>query len=223
MKLAEEVNSMTNEQLIERLNWRYAVKRFDPARKISDDDWATLEQSLLLAPSSYGLQPWRFYVITDEQVKIELRQYSYDQPQIEECSHLVIFAARKNAGPEDIERYLDRVIDVRGTKREELEILSGMMHGSQKQAVEQGTLNEWAARQCFISLGFLLSASAVLEIDACPMEGFLPAEYDKHLKINDEGYFSVVACSLGYRDSNNDWLLNLDKVRYDPSEVIKKI
>ncbi len=214
---------LTNKELVERLNWRYAVKRFDSSRKIAAEDWETLEKSLLLAPSSYGLQPWKFYVITDEQVKKELRALSFDQPQIEECSHLVVFAARKDADGRDIERLIDRIVEVRGTSREELEILRGMMHGSQKQAAEQGTLNEWAARQCFISLGFLLSAAAVLEIDACPMEGFKPAAYDKHLGIGDDGYFSVVACSLGYRDKENDWLESLEKVRYDASEVIKRI
>lgn len=222
--LEEVVNgNLTNKQLVEKLNWRYAVKRFDPVRKISDEDWETLEQSLLLAPSSYGLQPWKFYVVTDAQVKKELRSFSFEQPQIEECSQLVVLAARKDSDGADIERLINRIIEVRGTDREELEVLRGMMHGSQKQAAEQGILNEWAARQCFISLGFLLSAAAVLGIDACPMEGFQNAAYDKHLGIDEDGYFSVVACSLGYRDKENDWLENLEKVRYDRSEVIKRI
>ena len=214
---------VTNEQLLEQLNWRYAVKRFDSSRKIPDEDWSTLEKALLLAPSSYGLQPWKFYVVTDESVKQELRAYSYDQPQIVECSHLVVISALKDAGANDIERYLDRIIEVRDTPKEELEVLRGMMYGSQKAARENGALNDWSSRQCFIALGFLLSAAAMRGIDACPMEGFVPAEYDKSLGIDGDGYFSVVACTLGYRDPKEDWLGKLEKVRYDPSEVFKRI
>jgi len=214
---------VTNEQLLEQLNWRYAVKRFDASRKISDQDWTTLERALLLAPSSYGLQPWKFYVVTDEVVRKELRAHSYDQPQIEECSHLVVISALKDAGAADIERYLDRIIEVRKTPREELEVLREMMYGSQKAARESGSLNDWSARQCFIALGFLLSAAAMLGIDACPMEGFEAEKYDKSLGIEQDGYFSVVACALGYRDPEEDWLGKLEKVRYEPSEVFKRV
>ncbi|NNE67548.1 MAG: NAD(P)H-dependent oxidoreductase [Pyrinomonadaceae bacterium] len=216
------MTTLSNEQLLERLQWRYAVKRFDPARTIGDEDWSTLEEALLLSPSSYGLQPWKFYVVKNPDVKKRLRSHSYDQPQIEECSHLVVIAALKDAQPDDIERYLDRIVEVRNTPRKELEVLRGMMHGSQKQAREQGALNDWSARQCFIALGFLLSSAAILGIDACPMEGFVPNEYDRILGIQDDGYFSVVACALGYRDQNEDWLSNLEKVRYEPDDVFTR-
>lgn len=214
---------VTNEQLLEQLHWRYAVKRFDTERRISESDWETLEKALLLAPSSYGLQPWKFYVVTDPEVKKQLRAQSYDQPQIVECSHLVVISALKDADAEAIERLLDRIIEVRGTPPEELEVLKNMMHGSQKTAREQGVLNDWSARQCFIALGFLLSSAALRGIDACPMEGFVPEKYDEILGIEDEGYFSVVACALGFRDLENDWLGKLEKVRYDASDVIKRI
>lgn len=214
---------VTNEQLLEQLRWRYAVKRFDPEKRISEQDWKTLEQVLLLAPSSYGLQPWKFYVVTDPEMKAELRAYSYDQPQIVECSHLVVISALKDADAGDIERLLNRIMEVRGTPPEELEILKDMMHGSQKAARESGELNNWSAKQCFIALGFLLSAAALRGIDACPMEGFKPEKYDEVLGIDADGYFSVVACALGFRDKENDWLGSLEKVRFDESEVFKKI
>ena len=211
-----------NKELEDRLNWRYAVKRFDPDKKIKEADWKAMEGSLLMAPSSYGLQPWKFYVVSDQEMKIKLRVHSWDQPQIEECSHLVVISALKDASPEHIDRYIDRIIEVRGTQREELDVLKGMMIGSQDQARKNGSLNDWSARQCFIALGFLLSAAAFRGIDACPMEGFIPEEYDNLLGIEDDGYFSVVACALGYRNEETDWLSKLEKVRFEEEDVFKR-
>jgi nitroreductase len=213
---------MTNEELIEKLTWRYAVKRFDATRKISDADWKTLEDALILSPSSYGLQPWKFYVVTDENVKKELLPHAWNQPQIVESSHLIVIAAKQNANPSDIEKYVDRIVEVRGTKREDLEMLKGMMLNSQKMATESGFINEWSARQCFIALGNIMTAAAMLEIDACPMEGFIPPEFDRVLGIKEEGFASVVVCAVGYR-SSEDWLGKLPKVRYENSVVVKHI
>jgi len=216
-------NLISNEDLIRQLNWRYAVKRFDPLKKVSAEDWEALEDALILAPSSYGLQPWRFYVVTDDEIRKELQTYSWNQPQITECSQVVVIAARKDAKPEDINKYLKRITEVRGTPAEELEILKGMMLGSQKAAAENGLINEWAARQCFIALGVLLSAAAIRGIDTCPIEGFLPDEYDRLLGIESDGYFSVVVGAIGYRDKDEDWLGKLPKVRYPKSDVVKRI
>jgi nitroreductase len=213
---------MTNEQLIEKLNWRYAVKSFDATRKISDSDWKTLEDALVLSPSSYGLQPWKFYVVTDENTKKELLPHAWNQPQITEASHLIVIAAKQNANPSDIEKYVDRIIEVRGTKREDLEMLKGMMLNSQKMATESGFINEWSARQCFIALGNIMTAAAMLEIDACPMEGFIPPEFDRILGIREEGFASVVVCAVGYR-SSEDWLAKLPKVRFENSDLVKHI
>ncbi len=216
-------NLVSNKVLTDQLKWRYAVKRFDPKKKISDEDWDALEDSLVLSPSSYGLQPWKFYVISDEQAKKELLPYSFNQPQTIECSHLVVIAAKKDTDPKDIEKYLEYLMEVRGTPPEELEMLKTMMLGAQKQNSDSGFINEWAARQCFISLGFLLTAAAMRGIDACPMEGFLAEEYDRVLKIGKDGYFSVVACAVGYRDIEKDWLSKLGKIRYKKEEIIKRI
>jgi nitroreductase len=218
-----EQNLISNDSLLSQLNWRYAVKKFDPAEKISSEDWEALEDALILSPSSYGLQPWKFVVVTDEEVRKELVVHSWNQPQIVECSHLVVIAAKKDSDPDDIEKYLNRVMEVRGTPESELEVLKGTMLESQKTAVEKGFINEWSARQCFISLGFLLSAAAVRGIDSCPIEGFIPEEYDRVLGIDSDGYFSVVVCALGYRNSEDDWLSKLGKVRFPKEEIIKRI
>ena len=213
---------MTNTELIEKLNWRYAVKRFDSTKKISDADWKTLEEALILSPSSYGLQPWKFYVVTDENVKKELQPHAWNQPQLVEASHIIVIAAKKDADANDIEKYVNRVMEVRGTKAEDLAMIKGMMLNSQKMATENGFINEWSARQCFIALGNILTAAAMLGIDTCPMEGFLPQQFDQVLGIDKEGYFSVVVCAVGYR-SDEDWLSKLAKVRYENEDLVKHI
>ena len=216
-------NIVSNEELVEQLNWRYAVKRFDPTRKISDEDWEALEHSLVLSPSSYGLQPWKFYVIADEDKKKELQKHSWNQPQVVECSHLVVLAAKTDAKEEDIELHLNRIVEVRVTPMETLEPMKQMLIGAQKQATESGIINEWSTRQCFLALGFLLMSAAMRGIASCPMEGFEPHEYDRVLGIEEDGYFSSVVCSLGYRDEKEDWLSKLEKVRYEKSELVKRI
>src|ERR1700691_5500039 len=102
------MNTLDNNQLIEQLNWRYATKQFDPQRKISAHDWATLEEALLLTPSSYGLQPWKFIVVADPAIREKLVAASWGQRQVAEASHLVVFAVKKNLGEEDIDHHLNR-------------------------------------------------------------------------------------------------------------------
>ncbi|MCB1024104.1 MAG: NAD(P)H-dependent oxidoreductase [Acidobacteria bacterium] len=214
---------ISNAELIEQLKWRYAVKVFDREKKISDEDWQALEDTLVLAPSSYGLQPWKYYVISDPETRQKLLPCSFHQKQTVDCSHLVVIAARKDTCPNDIEKYIERIIEVRGTPPEELEAMKNVMIGMRKAAADAGVINEWAARQCFISLGFLMTAAAIRGIDTCPMEGFVPEEYDRILNIAEDGYFSVVVCALGYRHEERDWLGKLPKVRFEKEDVIKQI
>ena len=99
--------------VLEQLDWRYAVKKFDPSRKLSPDDWATLERAMTLAPSSFGLSPWKFVVITSAALKEQLTAASWGQPQVKDCSHLVVFAVRKGVDAEYVGRFIDRVSEVR--------------------------------------------------------------------------------------------------------------
>ncbi|MEZ5344371.1 MAG: NAD(P)H-dependent oxidoreductase [Pyrinomonadaceae bacterium] len=214
---------ISNKELIDQLRWRYAVKMFDPEAKIPDEDWQALEETLVLSPSSYGLQPWKYYVVEDPQIREKLLPHSFNQKQVVDCSHLVVIAARKDTCPDYIGKYVDRIIEVRGTPPEELEAMKNVMISVQKSATDEGIIDEWAARQCFISLGFLMTAAALRGIDTCPMEGFIPAEYDRILDIENDGYFSVVVCALGYRNDKLDWLGKLKKVRFEKEEVIKRI
>lgn len=219
--LAENTqNKISNDTILEKLNWRYAVKKFDATRKISDADWDTLEQSLILAPSSYGLQPYKFIVVTDEQLKQELTPAAYGQTQIADCSHLVVIAFKKTLTDGDVEHLVDRIVEVRQQPREPLADYENTMKFGAKKHVEEGTIETWNSRQAYITLGFLLETAALLNVDSCPMEGFHPAEFDRILGLTD--YTSVVLCPLGYRDEANDYMANQAKVRFPKDELIDR-
>jgi nitroreductase len=211
---------ISNQTVLEQLNWRYAVKKFDASRKISDEDWNTLENSLILAPSSYGLQPYKFIVVTDENLKAELTPAAYGQTQIADCSHLVVVAYKKVLTDGDIEHFVDRIVELRGTPREQLAEYEATMKGAAKKNVDDGTIETWNSRQSYLALGFLLETAALLGFDACPMEGFHPAEFDRILGLTD--YSSVVLCAVGYRDAANDYMANQAKVRFPIEELIDR-
>ena len=213
-------NLPTGETIIEQLNWRYAVKKFDSTKKISDDDWNTLEHSLILAPSSYGLQPFKFIVVTDQELKEKLTPAAYGQTQIADCSHLVVIAYKKVLTDADVAHYVDRIVEVRNAPRESFKDYEDTMKASAQKALDEGYIETWNSRQAYIALGFLMETAALIEVDACPMEGFDPAQFNETLGLTD--YSAVVLCPLGYRDRENDWLANLPKVRFLKEELIEK-
>jgi nitroreductase len=208
------------DHLLEALNWRYATKKFDPARKISDADWTAIEDALVLAPSSFGLQPWRFYLVKNPALLAQLPEHSWNQTQPVDCSHFVVFAQRKNLSNSDVDTFIQRVADVRGAAKESLEGYRGMMAGFVKTATEQGWLNPWAARQVYIALGQAMTAAALLGIDTCALEGINPAKYDEILGITNEGYTALCGLAFGYR-SPEDGYATMKKVRYAKQDVIR--
>jgi nitroreductase len=216
-----ENNLPSGETIVEQLNWRYAVKKFDAAKRISDENWNTLEHSLILAPSSYGLQPYKFIVVTDEVVKKELTPAAYGQTQIADCSHLVVVAYKKVLTDADVAHFVDRIVEVRNLPRESMADYENTMKASAQKAINEGYIETWNSRQAYIALGFLLETAALLEVDACPMEGFDPAEFNRILGLED--YSAVALCPLGYRDRENDWMANLPKVRFLNEELIQRI
>jgi len=207
-------------QLDAALAWRYATKVFDPARKIPADVWAALERSLVATPSSYGLQPWKFLVITDPALRARLRPASWNQAQVTDCSHHVVFLGRTEMAERDVQRLIDATAAARGIPAAAIEgyknmMLKDVVHGSRGKFAA-----EWAARQCYIALGQFMLACASLGIDACPMEGFDPVQYDAILGLDGTGYHAVVACPAGYRAAGDKYA-SLAKVRYPLSEVVE--
>ena len=206
--------------LIAALNWRYATKVFDPSRKISDADLKILEQSLVLTPSSFGLQPYRFLVVTDPQLKARLREVSWGQSQVTDCSHLVVFLARKQMTEADVDHYIQRIAQVRNDQPENLASYKGMMVGTLVTGPRAATVAEWAARQAYIALGQFMASAALLGLDACPMEGLDPAKYDEILGLQDTPFRTVVACPVGYR-AEGDKYASLAKVRFPVEELVE--
>jgi len=214
------MNSIGHADVLRQLNWRYAVKKFDTSRTISNEDWNTLEQSLVLTPSSFGLQPWKFVVITDPAIKAKLPAISWGQKQVVEASHIVVFAIRKNLSESDIERFVERTAEVRGSAIESLAGFKKMLVGTLlKGSID---LNHWASLQVYIALGQFMTTAAVLGIDTCPMEGIDPAKYDELLGLNDIGFATSVACVAGYRAADDKYAF-LPKVRFRSDDVIMKL
>ena len=207
--------------ILQHLSWRYATKKFDATKRIPDATWSALEQSLILTPSSFGLQPWRFVVITDPAVKAKLPAISWNQTQPQDASHFVVLAARKTLTPADIDHFIATTAKTRNAPVESLTPYKNMMLGTiGKAPAEQ--LEHWAKHQCYIALGFLMATAALLEVDACPMEGIVHAEYDKLLDLPAKGYTATVGCALGYRAADDKYAA-APKVRYPASEVVLRV
>jgi nitroreductase len=211
---------VSNETVLRQLQWRHATKKFDAAKQISHEDWTTLEQALVLTPSSYGLQPWKFVVITDPATKQQLLPLSWGQRQIVDASHVVVFAIRHNLSEADIDRYLARIVEVRGGTVEALAGFRRMMVGGL--LAGELNLNHWASLQVYIALGQFMTTAAMLGIDTCPMEGIEPAKYDQVIGLDKLGYGTVVACVAGYRASDDKYA-SAAKVRFKPEDVVLRI
>lgn len=208
--------------MIKTLEWRYATKIFNPNRRIPEADWNALLESLHLSPSSLGLQMWKFIDVREPSVRAELRSVSWDQPQVTDSSHLVVFCARRDFSTEDVQRYLERIVEVRGVTMESLNLYRDRiveLAGSKSPDV----LKAWLERQVYIALGFMMSCAANLRIDTCALEGMDPAAYDRILKLEDSPYYTLCALALGYRDEEADKYARLAKVRFDRGDVIQVI
>ncbi len=210
----------TPESLLAALHWRYATKAFDPSRTIPAGTWATLESSLILTPSSFGLQPWKFLVITDPALKARLRPHCWNQSQVTDCSHLIVFCAKQELDEAYVDQFIGLTAERRGAPVEALkgyrDIIAASVLG---EGAIASMLPEWAARQAYIALGQFMLSAAMLEIDTCPMEGFVPDLVDAELGLPERGLKAVVLCPAGYR-SPEDKYATAPKVRWHASEVI---
>jgi nitroreductase len=203
----------------EALEWRYATKKFDATRTIPAETWAALERALVLAPSSFGLQPWRFIVVRDRAARERLSVASWGQRQPIDCSHFVVFAGRKGYDASDLERFISRTAEVRGVSKESLKGYADIIAGSAEKARQGGYLDSWMGRQVYIALGQFMASAALLGVDTCPMEGIDPAQYDKILGLAELGYSALCAGAAGYR-APDDKYASAPKVRFKAEDVI---
>lgn len=213
--------TLTPERLLQVLQWRYATKRFDPTRRIPDDTWHALEQSLVLAPSSFGLQPWKFVVVGDPDLRAELRKQSWHQSQVTDADRYVVFTALRTTNDDDVDRYLQCASAVRGTPVEAMAGYGKVIKDFLVKGWAAKDLFGWNARQAYIALGQFMTAAAALGVDTCPMEGIDANGYDRVLGLHGSRYATLCACAVGYRAADDKYATT-PKVRYAADEVIER-
>ena len=211
----------TPAQLISALEWRYATKLFD-TKKLPADAWTALEKSLQLAPSSFGLQPWKFIVVENPEIRAKLRPVSWGQSQVTDASHLVVFTRRTEMTEKDVDAFYNQMISDRHADASKLEAYRQMMLGGVVKGKDATAQKEWAARQVYIALGQFMAAAAMIGVDTCALEGIDAAAYDDILGLKGSGYETLVGCAAGYR-SADDKYAGMKKVRFPMTRIFAKI
>jgi nitroreductase len=213
--------SISPDALLESLNFRYATKAFDSSRKLPADIFAALKSSLALAPSSFGLQPWKFILVESTEIREKLKSASWGQPQVTEASHFLVLATRTDLTQNDIDKWISRLAEIQETPLENLAGYAGMI-SSFTGAMSIAEKQAWNTRQVYIALGQLMTSAALLGIDTCPLEGISPNEYDDILGLKNSGYATAVACALGYRSADDKYAA-AKKARFNEDDLFSVI
>ena len=210
---------MTN--IIEALNWRYAIKQYDPEKKLTEEQVNTLFEAVRMSPSSFGLQPYKIINIKNPEIRAKLRAAGYNQPQITDASQFLVFTVPTNLGEKDVDAFIQLTAETRGASLDSLKDYSDMLKkGIAGRTPEQNIV--WAAKQAYIALGVLLTSAAIEKIDASPMEGFDPKQFDEILGLKEYGLTSVVIAALGFR-SPEDKYTKLAKVRLAKEDLFIEV
>ena len=208
--------------LIELLSWRYATKKMDPSRSVPQDKVDRIIEAARLAPTSSGLQPFEIISVTNPEVRARIREIAWDQAQVTDCSHLLVFAAWDNYTAERINRMFDYTNEVRGLRNEGWENYRQQLLATHPQRPAEFNFQH-AARQAYIGFTAAVIAAAEQNIDATPMEGFDPDKLDEILGLRARGLRSAVMLPIGYRQVEGDWLVNLKKVRRPRDEFVTEV
>jgi len=203
--------------IIKQLSWRYATKQFDQTKKIAEADWRVLLESLRLAPSAYGLQPWKFVIVENPLIRKQLRTYSYHQTQVTDASHFMVLCAKTILDTDYVDAYIQEMARVREKPVESYTAFRTMIVDDIAERSLK-SVQEWNRRQVYLALGFVLATAAYMGIDACPLEGFKPKSYDRILGLKEQGLTAVVCVALGYRDAN-DKTIARKKVRFSAQDI----
>jgi nitroreductase len=207
--------------VLNNLEWRYAAKRMN-GQKIPAEKLENILKAIQLAPTSIGLQPFTVLVVEDEKLKAKMAPAIYNQPQITEGSHVLVFAAWKEYGKEKVDKYLNNIASVRGIPVDSLDGLRNMIEGAISGKTPEQLLN-WNSRQAYIALGTGVAAAAEEHVDSTPMEGFDPDALDEVLGLQEKGLRSTVVLALGYRDAEKDYLSSSAKVRRNKEELFVRL
>jgi nitroreductase len=206
---------------IENQNWRYATKKFNSEKKISNSDLEMLKEAIQLSSSSYGLQPYKVLIIENEEIRKQLQPASWGQSQITEASHLFVFASETNVDAEYITRYADNMAKTRNIPFDSVKGYADFMIGNISTLTPEKQLI-WAQKQAYLALGNLLNAAAELKIDVTPMEGFLPEQYNEILGLTEKGLHATLVATIGYRHDEDD-TQHYAKVRKPITELFETI
>jgi len=206
---------------LESLRWRYATKKFDAERSITDAQLTQLLEAGNLTASSYGLQPYKLLVIQNQDLQNQLVGHSYNQQQVADASHVIVIAVRTDVNADYIRAFANRIEKERGLEAGEMDVYRDTMLGTiGKLPAEE--LYQWGRRQAYILMGTLLAAAAEMQIDTCPMEGFVADEYDEVLDLKSQNLRSVLVLPVGYR-SADDVTQHQKKIRQSLDEIVVRI
>ncbi|MDQ5954470.1 MAG: hypothetical protein QG583_398 [Patescibacteria group bacterium] len=215
------ITTEKNQEIIKALNWRYAVKIFDKNKKVSDEDLYTILESARLSPSSSGIEMWKFIVVDNPEVRTKLREVGDNQPKITDASHLIVLTYRTDTEKSLVKERLERTAKIQNQSIETLGGLKAILEGGVAKHIKQEDLEYWVKAQAYIPLGMMIETSALLGVDAGPMEGFEPGKVDKILGLKEKNLKSVTMLALGYR--GEDPASTRPKVRREFDEVIEFI
>jgi nitroreductase len=204
--------------IIEKLQWRYATKKFDTAKKLSDEKVTILKEAFNLTAVSYGLQTLKMVVVKDKILRETLVKTSYGQRQVADASHLLVLCIQTKIDNEDVDEHFETIKDIRNTPDAVLASFKGQLKSTIENMPSEKKIG-WATKQAYIALGNLMTVCAVEGIDSCPMEGFIPAELDKALKLDEYGLSSVLLLPVGYR-AEDDMFADFKKVRKPVSKTV---
>lgn len=209
-------------ELLEQLHWRYATKKMNPNKAVPQEKVDRILEAVRLAPTSSGLQPFEVFVVTNPEIREKIKAIAWNQAQVTDCSHLLVFAAWDNYTAERINNMFDLVNAERGTTNEGWENYRRML--LEKYPARSPEENfQHTARQAYIGLGTALAAAAMEEVDSTPMEGFDNQALDEILDLRSRGLKSVAIMPLGYREADKDWLVNLKKVRKPRESFVTEV
>jgi nitroreductase/dihydropteridine reductase len=207
--------------LIEKLNWRYATKKFDKTKKLNPSQLEELLHAVHLSPSATGVQSYKILVIEDAGTRAKLQQAAYGQAQIADASQLIVFAAETILDAQYVKNFIDHVAKTRGIERSSLEGYEQMISGNISRMSEEQRI-AWAKEQAHIALGVLVTSAAELGIDACPMGGFSAPQFDEILGLKEKGLTTAVIAAIGFR-ADDDAYSKLNKVRKPEEEMFIRI
>lgn len=213
------MSKVDNEILITQMNWRYACKKFDPTKIIREADLNVLLESLRLTASSYGLQPWKFIVVQDPEIRKQLLPVSWGQSPVVDASHFIVLTYKEKMDEAHVTKYAEQMAKTRGIEISTLDRMKNVIMGDLVKGPRANVIGAWSQRQTYIAMGSFLTTAALMEIDTLPMEGLDPAAYDKILSLEGTGYKTVAAIACGYR-AGDDKYATAKKVRFDMKDVV---